>query len=243
MKLTRTFTPPPLARLALLAAALVALTTAPPALAQSPLAGTPAAQTEFCAGGKGTLDNLDFNTYHAHEVGGTTYSNASPLKVLKAGQGDHTRDLYIAKAENWTADIAIGDAGRCAGDRSDSTNLVSFHIDADRLYDAGTSVARACTYWTGGSFQFHDAGFFTVRIYGRICARDGVCTNFRPSGVEHTGEFGCWLANSPGGGYSATFAPGPNCGPAKWPTKYLRDIGGKPYSEWCDFVVNGGRVK
>jgi len=222
----------------MIAAALVAMTLATPAMAQ--LAGTLAAQTEFCAGGRGTLENLNFNTSHAHETGGTTYSNPSPLTVLSMGDGAHTRDLYIGKAENWTADIAIGDAGRCAGDRSDSTNLVSFHIDADRLYDAGTKIARACTYWAGDNFQFHNTGVFTVRIYGRICAGNGDCTNFRPSG-EHTGEFNCALANSPGGGYSATFAPGPNCGPAKWPTKYLREIGGKPYSEWCDFTVDGRR--
>jgi len=229
-----------------LAAALVALAltlAAMPALAQQrPLAGTPAAQTEFCPGGRGSVDNLNLNTFHAHETGGTTYSNASPLTVLKGGQGNHTRDLYIGKAENWTADIAIGEAGRCAGDRSDSTNLVSFHIDADRLYNAGEPIARACTYWAGGKLESHATGFFTVRIYGRICAGNGDCTNFRPSGVEHTGDFHCAQVNSPGGGYSATFAPGPNCGPAKWPTKYLRDIGGKPYSEWCDFVVDASRT-
>jgi len=57
------------------------------------------------------LDNLDFNTFHAHKTGGTTYRNASPLTVLKAGQGDHTRDLYIAKAENWTAARAVWTLG------------------------------------------------------------------------------------------------------------------------------------
>jgi len=55
------------------------------------------------------------------------------------------------------------------------------------------------------------------------------------------GDFECSEANS--GGYLATFAPGKNCGPAKWPTRYLRDIGAPPYAEWCDFVVDAGKVK
>jgi len=229
-------------RMAVIAAALVltAIALAPPVMAQT--AGTNAAQNGDCMGVKGTLQDMEIK--HAFTDGGTSYNNPSPLIVLgnPASPGNYTR-MHVGKAENWTADVAIGEAGRCAGDRTESTNLVSFHIASHREYYPGQEVARACTYKNDGQgrgeFKPYDTGWFTVRLYGTICdtTDENGCTSFRPSGyVTHLGDFGCLQANTTG--YLATFAPRPNCGPAKWPTKYLRDIGAPPYAEWCDFVVD-----
>jgi len=222
--------------------ALAALITAP-ALAQT--AGTDAAQTESCSGEKGTLRSIVSNTEHAF-TDGTDHGNPSPLIVLQppAFSSSHTR-MHIGRAENWTADVAIGAAGRCAGDRSESDNLVSFHIASHRVYYPGEEIARACTYKDQhqgrGEFTSHKTGWFTVRLYGTICDTDASgCTSFTPSGpVQHIDDFECSKANATG--YLATFAPGKNCGPPKWPTKHLRDIGAPPYAEWCDFVVNAAK--
>jgi len=129
----------------MIAAALVALITAP-ALAQ--IAGTGAAQTGDCPGQKGTFRDIDRNTSPAFTGGGTDHGNPSPLIVLKdpASTGEHTR-MHIGRAGNWTADVAVGGAGRCAGDRSESTNLVSFHIASHRVYWPGEKVARACKWF------------------------------------------------------------------------------------------------
>jgi len=249
-------------RVMMMAAALVAMTTAPPALAQ--IAGTGAAQTGDCPGDKGTLQDLV--SEHAFTKGGTDHGNPSSLIVLDpiplGSSGEHTR-MHVGKAGNWTATVAIGEAGRCAADpdpgrhynfgssrwEGEARPLVSFHIASHRVYYPGERVARACT-WYGPkvgdakpTFNAYNAGWFTVRLYGTICDTSTTpsCTSFRPSGPVtpfDDGVFECSEANS--GGYLATFAPGPNCGPATWPTRYLRDIGAPPYAEWCDFVVNAG---
>jgi len=218
-------------------------------MAQVPLAGTAAAQ-QRC--GSVNLQAVKDNTVVAHKTGGTTYGNRSGLIVLPstADTSDYRQNLYIGKAENWTADIAIGDAGRCVGDKSDSTNLVSFHINADRLYDTGTKIARACTYWEEKKFKPHATGIFTVRIYGKLCDNSGgSCVEFRPGGAdEGSGNFDCSRYND--SGYTTTFAPGPNCGPQKWPSRELRDAAARGqltrdaalgYAEWCDFTVDGSR--
>jgi len=230
-------------RMSMIVAALVALTTAP-ALAQ--IAGTGEAQTIDCPGQKGTLQNIVSNTEHAF-AGGTNHNNPSPLIVLQppAFSSEHTR-MHIGRAENWTADVAIGEAGRCAGDRSESDNLVSFHIASHRVYYPSERIARACTYKDQGQgrgeFTSHKTGLFTVRLYGTICDTDAnECTSFRPNSgpVQHLDDFECSEANR--NGYLATFAPGMNCGPARWPTKYLHEIGAPPYAEWCDFTVDASK--
>jgi len=44
-------------------------------------------------------------------------------------------------------------------------------------------------------------------------------------------------------GYTATFVPGPNCGPPTWPSQALETVYNNgdsrfpPYAEWCDFTV------
>jgi len=189
---------------------------------------------------------------HAFTDGGTSYNNPSPLIVLQrpTSPGEHTR-MHVGKVENWTAAVAIGNAGRCAYDQGQITtsNLVNFHVPSHQVYNPGEEVAQACTWYgpevqvpgTPRTFNKYKKGWFTVRLYGTICdtSTEPSCTSFRPSGpVPHVGDFECSQANTTG--YLATFAPGPNCGPAKWPTKYLRDIGAPP-AEWCDFVVNAGK--
>jgi len=227
-------------RMSMIVAALVALTTAP-VLAQ--IAGTGEAQTGDCLGQKGTLQ--DIVTEHAFTGGGTDHGTPSPLIVLKnpTSPGEHTR-MHVGKVENWTAAVAIGEAGRCAYDQGQITtnNLVNFHVPSHRVYYPGQEVARACTWYgpevPGGTprkFNKYKKGWFTVRLYGAICDTGLMpsCTSFRPGGhVPHLGDFGCSQANATG--YRATFAPGPNCGPARWPTKYLHEIGAPPYAEWCD---------
>jgi len=210
------------------------------------MAGTAGAQP-FC-GGRVDAETVNDRTVVAHSTGGTTYGNRSGLTVIpRMGQIGYRKGLYIGKAENWTADIAIGDAGRCAADHGDSTNLVSFHIDADRLYDTGTPIARACTYWGVDGPEPYRTGVFTVRIYGKICDSGGNnCRDLKP-GAE-LGVFDCGQAN--GQGYSTTFAPGSNCGPRKWPSGELREAAergrlsgdaARGYAEWCDFTVDGAK--
>jgi len=209
------------------------------------------------------------DTLVAHKTGGTTHANPSGLTVIpRMSSRGYGRGLYIGNVANWTADVAVGDAGRCAADPDpgrrwvwfpDDTQggyggrwvgearpLVSFHIGADRLYDTGTPIARACTYWNGGAYERYNSGIFTVRIYGRICdTGESNCTDLRPGG---TGNFDCGQANRQG--YSTTFAPGPNCGPRKWPSSELREAAARGrlsgdatlgYAEWCDFTVDGAR--
>jgi len=231
---------PPLARLTILAAALVAMTQ---------IAGTADAQSSCGPVEHGTVKN---STVVAHQTGGTTYGNRSGLIVIpRMIDIGYRKGLCIGKAKNWTADIAIGTEGRCAGDRSDSTNLVSFHIDEDRLYDTGTPIARACTYWNGNEYAHHNTGIFIVRIYGKICDTSGNnCTDFKPGRPRN---FDCGRANR--SGYTTTFAPGPNCGPKKWPSSELRDAAARGqlsggefgddatlgYSEWCEFTVDASK--
>jgi len=217
-----------------------------PAMAQ--IAGTSAAQTGDCPGKKGTLQDMEIK--HAF-MDGTSHGDPSPLIVLQppAAPGEHTR-MHVGKVENWTAAVAIGAAGRCAYDRGQiqTGHLVNFHVPSHRVYYPGEPVATPCTWYgpkgggaTESTFNEYKSGWFTVRLYGTICDTNGdTCTSFQPGGpVEFLGSFECSQANS--GGYWATFAPGPNCGPAKWPTRYLRDIGAPAYAEWCDFTVDAGK--
>jgi len=88
-------------------------------------------------------------------------------------------------------------------------------------------------------------GTFNIRIYGKVCEdRPGgaSCVMFRKDGVdEHSGGLTCIRAHR--FGYTATFAPGGNCGPPEWPTGQMRtawnngDTRYPPYARWCDFTV------
>jgi len=85
----------------------------------------------------------------------------------------------------------------------------------------------------------------TIRIYGKLCTdqQSQHCRKFLPGGgTEGVGSnFSCTRANRHG--YTATFAPGPNCGPPEWPTDQNRDAWNNgddrfpPYARWCDFTV------
>jgi len=86
---------------------------------------------------------------------------------------------------------------------------------------------------------------FSIRIWGKLCTDQSSqnCRKFLPGGgTEGVGSnFSCTRANLHG--YTATFAPGPNCGPPEWPTDQNRDKWGEgdkrfpPYARWCDFTV------
>ena len=78
-------------------------------------------------------------------------------------------------------------------------------------------------------------GRFTVRIWGNFCyGRRGniFCYSLKtvPEGI---------LASDVAGftGYAATFSPGYNCGPERWPTPKWRAAGVPAYAEWCDVEV------
>jgi len=91
-----------------------------------------------------------------------------------------------------------------------------------------------------------DGTTFNIRVYGKLCSEQDKthhCLKFLPSGsTEGVGaSFSCIRAHLHG--YTATFAPGPNCGPPEWPTDQNRKAwmdGDKrfpPYARWCDFTV------
>ncbi len=84
-------------------------------------------------------------------------------------------------------------------------------------------------------------GIFTVRIYGKVCLNGTVggaprCSQFGPGGERVTA--GQWLSHINQNGYRATFAPGKNCGSARWPTSEMRSRHRPPYAEWCDFTID-----
>jgi len=88
-------------------------------------------------------------------------------------------------------------------------------------------------------------GTFRIRIYGKVCEdRPGgaPCALFREGGIDdHGGGPSCARAHR--FGYTATSAPGPDCGPPEWPTGQMRtayengDMRYPPYARWCDFTV------
>jgi len=92
-----------------------------------------------------------------------------------------------------------------------------------------------------------DGTTFNIRVYGKLCSEQGQsihhCRKFLPSGgTEGVGaSFSCLRAHLHG--YTATFAPGPNCSEPEWPTQQNKDayMAGDerylPYARWCDFTV------
>jgi len=88
-------------------------------------------------------------------------------------------------------------------------------------------------------------GTFNIRVYGKLCIRSSSlqhCFQFRQSDSRNI-NIGINCSDVHRQGYTATFVPGPNCGPPTWPTTQLRDayMNGdsryEPYAEWCDFTV------
>jgi len=130
--------------------------------------------------------------------------------------------------------------------------LVSFHnatgeVRADARWQ---DSIKACTHWATPTGQttprfVPNTGTFTVRVYGKLCIHNDTlqhCHRFGPDGSDTIGT-GIPCENANQSGYNATLEPGPNCGPARWPTRELQDAykagdsGYKPYAEWCDFTV------
>ncbi len=46
--------------------------------------------------------------------------------------------------------------------------IVGYHI-ADDKYNKGEPIARACTYYEGGRLKKLTGGWFTVRLWGKVC--------------------------------------------------------------------------
>ncbi len=172
-----------------------------------------------------------------------------------------TENLTI-EASNLNATVAIGTAGRCSGDDPGTTGTwvkdpdkvtrlnkegwvwqrsgpprptVAYHI-ADATWSRGEPIARACTHWAEGRWKTHPPGHaFTLRIWGKVCFSGGrSCLSAQDS--ESLGSDAVRDSVNQRG-YAATFGPGPNCGPARWPTPEWQAAGGPPYAEWCDVMV------
>ncbi len=152
------------------------------------------------------------------------------------------------EAFNWTASVGVGTAARCAYDKGshartfnweanqwegEDVPIVGYHI-ADGKYTRSEVIARACTYYANGRLQNNRGGWFTVRLWGKVCdPTDYTRCNSLKGGLSND-----WLTSANENGYDATFKPGPNCGPAAWPTPELKArFPNKGYAEWCDFTV------
>ncbi len=182
-----------------------------------------------------------------------TPENTPPQVEFHNAAGAHSRGQPIARAcFAWTA-------GKCSRtvtfmSRSFTANAgyppCAPPGDPDKPEDGPPQQAAdvPSTYIPGtpGTFTPGDAftpiarkpsaGMFTVRIWGNFCygARSHIfCHSLKtvPEGIlasdvaKHTG-------------YAATFAPGPNCGPARWPTPAWQAAGVPAHAEWCDVVVD-----
>ncbi len=185
---------------------------------------------------------------------------AQPPSRLGSQATNVVRNLDI-EATNWTATVAIGTAGRCGSDDDGTTRtwvrnpakvtrlnpegweaqrsgtprpLVRYHIADDR-HSRGDPIARACTFWSEGRWKPATGGTFTLRIWGNVCLRGGRTCRSLKDGAGQT-LLTPDVVN--GFGYQATFAPGPNCGPARWPSPEWEAAGGPPYAEWCDVEVS-----
>ncbi len=85
-----------------------------------------------------------------------------------------------------------------------------------------------------------------IRVYGKLCIRGNQlqnCTQFETGNRRRPVGIGVTCSDVHRRGYTATFVPGPNCGPPKWPSAQLKkaynngDSRFQPYSEWYDFTV------
>jgi len=183
-------------------------------------------------------------------TGGTVFGLAAPLLTDTGGPPGLTRGLRIENTGH-SGRVGIGAAFRCAADpdhaerrwvwfrdemepygwggrwEGPTKQLVAFHREND-TYTNGEPLARACTHWTGDSFNPY-SGTFGIRVWGNWCV-DGACGSLRDSRPPATANVH---------GYSATFRPGgPDCGGPAWPTAALRAAEGPAYAEWCEFIVD-----
>ncbi len=189
----------------------------------------------------------------AHEEGGQVKRG----KMALFGASDVVTKNLIIEATGWSfstsrsvALLGVGAGSGCSrsGGRWENgewipapkINIVPYYRASNR-YDGGDSFEyKACQYYADGSWQRVSGGSFGVRVYGRVCLNGTVqgaprCSEFGPGGT--TVNAGQWMAHINQNGYSATFAPGRYCGPAKWPTRESQTQGREPYAEWCEFTV------
>ncbi len=118
---------------------------------------------------------------------------------------------------------------------------VSYHIE-DATWSHGDPIARACKIYTDGRLRpITSGGRFTLRVWGKVCL-DGQ-SNVRPSCLQYKpgtalAPSAAWLGVLRHAGYKATFRPGPNCGPATWPSPDMQErFPTQGYAQWCDFTV------
>ncbi len=172
---------------------------------------------------------------------------ANLLPEPAAADMELVTDLDL-EAFNWTASVGVGSAARCAYDKGshrgtfnwetkqwegEDRTIVGYHIEDDK-YNSGEPIARACTYYEDGQFKDVTGGWFTVRLWGKVCypSGDSRCESLK-GGLSQE-----WISDANMNGYRATFKPGSNCGPAAWPTPQLEEMfPDKGYAEWCDFTV------
>ena len=77
-------------------------------------------------------------------------------------------------------------------------------------------------------------GIFRVRIWGNFCSSAGyICRSLKT--IDEVTLTSDLVSRH---GYAATFRPGPNCGPPRWPTPEMQAAGGPAYAEWCDVTVD-----
>ncbi len=152
--------------------------------------------------------------------------------------GTYSRGQPIATAcPTWTA-------RKC----SRSVTFMGRTFTANRGYppcsEASNDVTPLTGEYTGNTPNQQDNSFtptrtpsngiFQVRVWGNFCFAGGrICRSLKTiDGSTLTSS----LVNQLG--YAATFRPGANCGPPRWPTTEMEAAGGPPYAEWCDVTVD-----
>ena len=246
--------PPPIKRLTALVATLLALALTTPVLAQ---------QAQYCAAAP-TLPSQRVCTwvYSKQDASGlngdvtTAFNNALIAKdldfeVLSYIKGTGIQQVGIGSefactpydgvidgywVENPDKVTLLNPEGWQWVRTAPKKTVVGLHLPDAVWSDGASDNGTACTYYAEGRRQ-KITGDLRVRVWGRLSDnRNANSINLRGGNVDVSGLYPS-LGDYHTSGYLATFAPGPDCGPARWPTEGFQQAGFPPYAEWCELTI------
>jgi len=233
-------------------AALLAALVLPPAAANVLFTGSCDRALNPTADYQVAVGNVDFPGDGMVATGAPTGQNVTLVDRIVTG--NHTAvigntsgtRLQVQGMPGGTADFVRGGKNNCVA----GSTKPQFYSEFSFVYEHTQPLGMTITDPGGFTVMprttgVPDGSTFNIRIYGKLCTDQTRqhCRKFRPDGsTEGVGaSFSCIRAHLHG--YTATFAPGPNCAPPEWPTKPNKDayMGGDerfpPYARWCDFTV------